>query len=72
MSEQYVITELSIDGVVLKMSDPHPERTPIGPFASREEAWEYATWMQAAYGSGGGSVEVAPLHRPLTRPEAGA
>lgn len=62
--EQYVITSLSINGVVLTMSDVHPERTPIGPFNNRESAWEYARQMQLRHGNGGGSVEVAPLVRP--------
>lgn len=62
--EQYVITSLNIDGVVLTFNDPHPERTPIGPFDSREAAWAYARRMQLRYGSGGGSAEVAPLIAP--------
>ena len=66
---QYIIEELSIDGVMLTMCNPHPERTPIGPFDSREAAWEYAHWMQVEYGSGGGSVGVSPLHHPRPRPD---
>lgn len=60
---KFVITSLSIDEVRLYNGN-HPERTPVGPFDSREEAWDYATALQKKYGSGGGSVEVSPLHEP--------
>lgn len=63
MSALYVITHLTIDDVVTTFGN-HPERTPIGPFDSREAAWEYAKRMQVKHGSGGGSVEVAPLVTP--------
>lgn len=64
MSEQYVITDLSIDGVQVRLGDPIPERTPIGPFATRGDAWDYARRMQVRYGHGGGSVSVSVLHQP--------
>lgn len=64
MSEQqFVITDLRIDDVLVTVSH-HPETTPIGPFDSREAAWDYAHHMQTKYGSGGGSVEVSRLHAP--------
>lgn len=67
MSEtKYVITSLSIEGVHVTFHDPHPERTPVGPFDSRERVWEYARQMQLRFGDGGGSVEVAPLLAPRT------
>ncbi|MDQ6524302.1 hypothetical protein RB608_11855 [Nocardioides sp. LHD-245] len=62
--QQFVITSLSIDGVQPTYVEPHPERTPIGPFPSREAAWDYARQMQLRHGTGGGSVEVAPLVAP--------
>ena len=62
-ARQYVITELRIDGLHQMFGD-HPESTPIGPFASREEAWAYAHAMQRRYGTGGGSVEVTVLTAP--------
>lgn len=65
---QYIITDLSISGVEVTYAEPHPEQTPIGPFGSREEAWDYAAWMQKTYGDGGGSVDVAPLHAPRSAP----
>lgn len=67
-AQQYVITDLSIDGVIPTYGDPHPERTPIGPFDSHEQAWEYAHQMQLRYGTGGGSVDVSLLHAPLVCP----
>lgn len=62
--EQFVITSLCIDGVRPTFAEPHPERTPIGPFPSREAAWDYARQMQLRHGTGGGSVDVAPLVAP--------
>jgi hypothetical protein len=59
-----VITEISIGDVTRISSSFHPERTPVGPFDSREEAWEYARQIQIQYGNGSGSVEVSPLHPP--------
>lgn len=67
MAEQYVITELSISDVRLSLSMPRPEQTPIGPFDSREAAFEYAHEMQRRYGNGGGSVEVGLLVPPTVR-----
>ena len=61
---QYVIASLSIDGVHPTFAEPSPEATPIGPFPSREAAWDYARQMQLQHGNGGGSVEVAPLIAP--------
>ena len=62
---KFVITDLSIDDVRVVHSRHHPEATPVGPFDSREEAWEYARAVQAKYGTGGGSVTVAPLIDPI-------
>lgn len=59
----FIITELRIDGLHHMYGD-HPESTPIGPFASREEAWAYAHALQARYGTGGGSCEVSVLNPP--------
>lgn len=62
---KFIITEMNIDRLVRTWGDgKHPERTPVGPFDSREEAWDYAHAMQKKYGSGGGSVEVSPLYEP--------
>lgn len=73
MAEQYVITSLSIDGVQPTYCEPHPERTPIGPFPTREGAWEYeyARQMQLRHDRGGGSVDLAPLVAPVTIPTEG-
>lgn len=69
--EQFVITSLRIDDVVWAMCDQNPEATPVGPFDSRESAWEYARRMQLEFGSGGGSVEVSPLVAPRSFPAEG-
>ena len=61
---RYVITDLTIDDAVVVMSGRHPERTPIGPFPSKQAAWDHAHYLQTRYGRGGGSVSVSELHAP--------
>ena len=59
----YVITELhlELDGPPPE-GEPHPERSPIGPFHSQIEALQYGSQLMAKYG--GGTMSVAPLYPP--------
>jgi hypothetical protein len=62
--ELFVITELD-----LRLTDappegePHPERTPVGPFATRDEANDWALNLVKDHG-GNGFWQIVPLRSP--------
>lgn len=62
--DQFVVTELAL---VLPHpppeDEPHPERTPVGPFPSREAADLWAESFVAKFG-GTGSWSVSPVYPP--------
>lgn len=60
---QWVVSELSLNlpGPPI-VGDPHPETTPVGPFATREQADTWASEQTRRYG--GGSWSLAPLRKP--------
>lgn len=65
----YIVTELSLTRLTADQVDaardagvPHPERTPVGPFPTREAADDWAYTQTNLYG--GGSWSIAPLRSP--------
>lgn len=62
-NRQYAVVELSLSMVLIDGGqDTHPEQVPVGPFATREQANEWASLKVTA--AGGGSWEVAPMKSP--------
>lgn len=70
----YVVTDLSLDVTADDVETaraaglPHPESTPVGPFATRANADRWASRYVGSWGSGSGSWAIAPVHPPRERP----